>query len=63
MKWINVDDKLPDIGERCLIVELYGDGCHGAVMEAVRYQGKEFNRFGISCSPTHWMPLPSAPND
>ena len=62
-EWISVNDRLPDVGERCITVEVYNDGYQGAAMEAVRYQGKKFNRFGMECSPTHWMPLPEPPSD
>jgi len=56
MNWISVDERLPSVGERVLIFTTQ-------VLEAVRYKGKKFNRFGCGCEPSHWMPLPKKPQD
>lgn len=54
-EWISVKDRLPEIGERVLIYSRQ-------TLEAIRYEGKKFNRFGVSVDDaTHWMPLPAPP--
>lgn len=53
-EWISVEDRLPDIGDRVLIFTSH-------VIEAFRYEDRSFNRFGVDCKPSHWMPLPEPP--
>ena len=55
MKWINVEDRLPKIGDRVIVWQRQA-------LEAVRYEGDKFNRFGANLIyVTHWMPLPEPP--
>ncbi|ENZ0268618.1 DUF551 domain-containing protein [Morganella morganii] len=58
MKWIKCSEELPLAGKRVLITTT-----HGNVVEATRYKGCEFNRFGQKCTATHWMPLPQPPEE
>tara|TARA_Y100001956_G_scaffold19911_1_gene19578 strand:- start:1663 stop:1848 length:186 start_codon:yes stop_codon:yes gene_type:complete len=55
MEWINIEDELPEIGERVIVWQRQA-------LEAVRYEGSKFNRFGrdLTCV-THWMSLPTSP--
>ena len=54
-EWISVKDELPRIGKRVIIFT-------SQPLEASRYEGNKFNRFGVSIDyATHWMELPEAP--
>ena len=61
-KWISVDDRLPEFGERVICTDGY------AVFEQYRVEPScvygMWDRFGLK-SPmqevTHWMPLPQPP--
>lgn len=75
MKWISVNDQLPPVGERCLfympLAEQSGDSVV-AVKTAMKNgqpcwpntvpNGEDpCNPSNGDCHVTHWMPLPSAP--
>lgn len=61
-QWINVEDRLPEPGTRVIVT----DGVF--VGEAYRTYGNTWRRYNgitmqacIGSEPTHWMPLPGAP--
>ena len=61
-EWISVKDRLPEDGETVLVC-----GSRGGVYTAVlnkpgKYKGwHKLNSKSHYCDPTHWMPLPDAP--
>ena len=63
-EWISVKDRLPEDGEIVLVC-----GSRGGVYTAVlnkpgQYKGwHKLNSKSHYCDPTHWMPLPPAPED
>ncbi len=66
--WISVDDKLPELGTRCLIVE--SDGFIEICNYCKSFWNHPRNSVGFlneqdeqpsMCHPTHWMPLPEPP--
>lgn len=61
MQWINVKDKLPDIGQRVLVYQK--DGVQGGNEIDIEYRQCEdfWSDQGIISGITHWMPLPEIP--
>lgn len=57
-EWISLNDDLPEIGVRVIIVRKYTDGRVSEPIEAARFRGRLFNRFGVETTATHWMPMP-----
>ena len=64
MKWVNVDDRLPESGEHVL------GFCSDGIIECKAYDGRlnsiVFASHGCGCCSeddiiTHWMPLPEPP--
>lgn len=67
MKWISVNDRLPEEGSRVLA---YGGATCGSCPSApevreARYGGRrddfEFGEYDCPMKATHWMPLPDPP--
>ena len=57
--WIKCSERVPKIGERVLIPTPGGR----MVVEAQRFKGNSFNRFGIEVVANYWMPMPSSPEE
>ena len=57
MKWISVDERLPDYGVRVLAA--FKGQFTWVMFVAQKYKG-EIREAGYA-SPTHWMPLPDPP--
>lgn len=61
-KWIPVTERLPKYGERVLVFG--GVTMYVAYYDKNRYGGESWHKLNSKshyCNPTHWMPLPSAP--
>ena len=60
MKWISVDEKLPELFEDVLMYDSYGVmvGCMNSSLEFWRY-----DETSPEIAVTHWMPLPESPED
>lgn len=59
-QWISINDRLPDKGVMVLVInDLYPTECHVAEStgETIFYTNLDES----SVFPTHWMPLPQAP--
>ena len=66
MKWIDIKDKLPKVGEKVLAVDMndprptveilifFGTDSYDQLLEWSSYSCNLFD-------PTHWMPLPEVP--
>jgi hypothetical protein len=79
MNWISVKDRLPELGERVLVIDKYGEieiGNYSSFRNEQYYtynptESKEENRGWENdwcCSQdiedvTHWMPLPEPPKE
>jgi hypothetical protein len=63
IKWIQIKERFPEIGERVLVYAK--NGVHGGHEIDIQYrQCKEYwNEQGLFCTITHWMPLPEKPDD
>lgn len=68
MKWISINDKLPELNSRVLIIE--SDGTIEICNYCKSYWNYHKNSIGFlneqdeqpsMCFPTHWMPLPNKP--
>ena len=57
-EWINVKDRLPEIGKLALVY-----GSCGAMTVARHVTGNEWGVSGIFSRVTHWMPLPEPPKE
>ena len=56
-KWISVEDKLPEVGKRVLVYSFF-DGMN---VGWVQCDGRFTVKTPYPDRPTHWMPLPDAP--
>lgn len=67
--WVPLSDRFPEIGEPVLVAASSG-GFHEPLV--AQWDGEHFEGMGLSpsggavfyrptCTPTHWMPLPSPP--
>ena len=56
-RWINVDDRLPDDDDSCLV--WYGNH----IFVAIYWGDGEWMFDSHACEITHWMPLPEPPKD
>jgi len=78
MEWIKIEDRLPKVGELCLLYQTYPDGtmfnCRADPLPRcfIYVGGLRYNGMFISKEDqysekglkfiTHWMPLPNTPN-
>lgn len=58
-RWISVKEKLPEVGERVIVARK-----DGKVEQGCKDVGDWWRVYGTRVkSITHWMPLPSSPNE
>lgn len=67
-KWISVEERLPDKQGDCLVLYSFGEtnaDCFAGVMYFIRYDERpHFENDGLyGLHVTHWMPLPSIPEE
>lgn len=61
-RWIPVTERLPKYGER--VLAFGGFTMYVAYYDKNRYGGESWHKLNSKshyCNPTHWMPLPPAP--
>lgn len=75
MKWINIDDEEPQLGELIFVCDLYNKHISLARMmvevDAKNNRGQKFyiveceaiHRMPIDFNVTHWSPLPDLPEE
>lgn len=69
LSWISVDEQLPDLDTRCLIVESDGNiqicnycrSIWNYPKNSVGFLDEQDEQPSM-CYPTHWMPLPRVPS-
>ena len=62
--WIPVSKRLPIPGVDVLVAkEFFGPGDWRRKVGHVRHEDSGWNIYGASWTPTHWMPLPAAPQE
>lgn len=63
-KWIPVSEQMPIPGVDVLVAkEFFGPGDWRRKVGHVRHEDSGWNIYGASWAPTHWMPLPAAPQE
>ncbi|EIX9131053.1 DUF551 domain-containing protein [Klebsiella pneumoniae] len=63
-KWIPASERLPIPGVDVLVAkEFFGPGDWRRKVGHVRHEDGGWNIYGASWAPTHWMPLPAAPQE
>lgn len=69
MKWISVNERLPEevekIGNEVLVCLIEKERVYGRIKIGVFYKGKFHRDFskGFIMKVTHWMPLPEPPKN
>lgn len=61
-KWISVEDRLPEDGEKVLVYAVYEEislTCYDEVMH--RFNVVDSDMFWKELNVTHWQPLPEPP--
>ena len=68
MLWISVEERLPEVGQNCLVYRPLAGHTNDPVFDIREYCGRNrespqgiVHGFDCWCHPTHWMPLPEAP--
>ncbi|HBV9231135.1 TPA: DUF551 domain-containing protein [Klebsiella aerogenes] len=62
--WIPVSERVPIPGVDVLVAkEFFGPGDWRRKVGHVRHEDSGWNIYGASWTPTHWMPLPAAPQE
>ncbi|WP_423978955.1 dATP/dGTP pyrophosphohydrolase domain-containing protein [Klebsiella aerogenes] len=62
--WIPVSERMPIPGVDVLVAkEFFGPGDWRRKVGHVRHEDSGWNIYGASWVPTHWMPLPAAPQE
>ena len=62
--WIPVSERMPIPGVDVLVAkEFFGPGDWRRKIGHVRHEDSGWNIYGASWTPTHWMPLPAAPQE
>lgn len=62
--WIPVSERMPIPGVDVLVAkEFFGPGDWRRKVGHVRHEDSGWNIYGASWTPTHWMPLPAAPQE
>ena len=67
-EWISVDERLPEVGQGCIVYRPTAPESQDPVLKITHYTGRmqrdwQGVEHGFDClvHPTHWMPLPAAP--
>jgi hypothetical protein len=68
MQWISVEERLPEVGQSCLVYRPLAELTNDPVYDVREYCGRSVvspqgvvHGFDCWCHPTHWMSLPEAP--
>lgn len=61
--WVACSDRMPSVGEQVLACRPDSPKSDDPLIRMVTYVGRSAHGHGFDCycKPTHWMPLPAAP--
>ncbi|MGT5005397.1 DUF551 domain-containing protein [Escherichia coli] len=59
--WIPVSERVPEVGQAVLAYRPDAPESDDPLIKMAVYTGKSHHGFNCYCTPTHWMPLPAAP--
>ena len=60
-EWINVQDKLPEIGQQVIAFRPDAEKSGDQKIRFAIFNGKGKHGFDCYCTPSHWMPSPKDP--
>lgn len=59
--WVAVRERVPEVGQAVLAYRPDAPESDDPLIKMTVYTGKSHHGFNCYCTPTHWMPLPAAP--
>lgn len=61
--WVACSDRMPDEGSKVIVFRPRADESNDPPVKTATYKGgrEYYHGFDCYCEPTHWMPLPAAP--
>lgn len=65
-RWVSVDERLPEDGEKVIIPALFGEVENARYIHGLWHDGtgrKRTSLAGNYLPPSHWMPLPEPPQE
>lgn len=62
MKWINTNERLPEIGERVVFIA-DGNNVFGGIYYGTRWEISDWAGWRVTPAVKYWLPLPPLPED